>query len=102
MSAWTHVRDLDGLAASCRAGRALGFWGRTAIHPAQLATIRAAFAPAEAEVERAREVVRAVADAAAAGTGTVVLADGTFLDVAMVERARWTLALAGQAAGPEA
>ncbi|MFE6970375.1 HpcH/HpaI aldolase/citrate lyase family protein [Isoptericola sp. NPDC057653] len=102
MSAWTHVRDLDGLAASCRAGRALGFWGRTAIHPAQLATIRAAFAPAEAEVERAREVVRAVADAAAAGTGTVVLADGTFLDVAMVERARWTLALAGRAAGPEA
>ena len=32
-------RDLDGLAASCRTGRALGFLGRTAIHPAQLDVI---------------------------------------------------------------
>ncbi|MFC7878041.1 HpcH/HpaI aldolase/citrate lyase family protein [Isoptericola sp. NPDC057391] len=103
MSAYTHVRDLDGLAASCRAGRALGFCGRTAIHPAQLATIREAFAPTADEVDRAREVVRAVADAADAGSGTVVLPDGTFLDVAMVERARWTLALARRAApSPEA
>jgi len=102
MSAYTHVRDLDGLAASCRAGRALGFWGRTAIHPAQLATIRAAFAPGPKEVARAREVVRAVASAADVGSGTVVLPDGTFLDVAMVERARWTLALAERAGGPEA
>ncbi|MGF0116941.1 HpcH/HpaI aldolase/citrate lyase family protein [Promicromonospora sp. Marseille-Q5078] len=93
MSAYTRLRDLDGLAASCRSGRALGFCGRTAIHPAQLVTIRDAFAPAADEVARAREVVRAVADAAEAGTGTVVLADGTFLDVAMVHRARWTLAL---------
>lgn len=98
MSAWTHVRDLDGLAASCRAGRALGFCGRTAIHPAQLSTIRDAFAPGPGEVDRAREVVRAVAEAADAGSGTVVLPDGTFLDVAMVERARWTLGLAERAA----
>ncbi|SKC71727.1 HpcH/HpaI aldolase/citrate lyase family protein [Krasilnikoviella flava] len=98
MSAYTHVRDLEGLAASCRAGRALGFCGRTAIHPAQLATIREAFAPRPDEVARAREVVRVVADAADAGTGTVVLPDGTFLDVAMVERARWTLALAERTA----
>lgn len=100
MAAYTHVRDLDGLAASCRAGRALGFCGRTAIHPAQLATIRDAFTPGEREVERAREVVRRVAEAATDGTGTVVLADGTFLDVAMVERARWTLALAERARSP--
>jgi len=93
MSAYTRLRDLDGLAASCHAGRALGFCGRTAIHPAQLATIRDAFAPAADEVARAREVVRAVGDAAQAGSGTVVLADGTFLDVAMVDRARWTLAV---------
>ncbi|QUB99470.1 HpcH/HpaI aldolase/citrate lyase family protein [Cellulosimicrobium cellulans] len=94
MSAFTHVRDLDGLAASCRAGRALGFCGRTAIHPAQLDTIRDAFLPTPDEVDRAREVVERVGDAAASGTGVVALADGTFLDVAMVERARTVLALA--------
>ncbi|MBD8078618.1 HpcH/HpaI aldolase/citrate lyase family protein [Cellulosimicrobium arenosum] len=94
MSAYTNVRDLDGLAASCRAGRALGFCGRTAIHPAQLDTIVAAFAPTDAEVERAHEVVGRIEDAAASGSGVVTLADGTFLDVAMVEHARAVLALA--------
>ncbi|MBD5785016.1 CoA ester lyase [Cellulosimicrobium terreum] len=96
MSAYTHVRDLDGLAASCRSGRALGFCGRTAIHPAQLGTIRDAFLPTQDEVARSREVVDRVGDAAASGSGVVTLPDGTFLDVAMVERARAVLALAAR------
>ncbi|GAB2471925.1 CoA ester lyase [Promicromonospora xylanilytica] len=95
MSAYTNVRDPDGLAASCRAGRALGFCGRTAIHPGQLETIRAAFLPSAAEVSAAREVLERVGSAAVGGVGVVALADGTFLDVAMVERARWVVELAG-------
>lgn len=98
MSAYTHVRDPDGLAASCRTGRAMGFCGRTAIHPAQLDTIRAAFLPSPEEAERARTVVERVAGAAAAGVGALALDDGTFLDAAMVERARAVLALAAPAA----
>jgi citrate lyase subunit beta/citryl-CoA lyase len=94
MSAYTNVRDLDGLAASCRAGRALGFCGRTAIHPGQLDTIRAAFLPSASEVAAAREVLDRVGSAAVEGVGAVALADGTFLDVAMVERARWVTGLA--------
>ena len=97
MSAYTDVRDLDGLAASCAGGRALGFLGRTAIHPAQLPVIRAAFTPSPEEVARAREIVERVGSAAADGSGTVVLADGTFLDVAMLAQARRTLALAATA-----
>lgn len=93
MSAYTNVRDLDGLAASCRAGRRLGFSGRTAIHPGQLDVIRAAFLPSAEEVVAAREVLSRVAGAADAGVGAVALADGTFLDVAMVERARWVVEL---------
>ncbi|QDB79878.1 CoA ester lyase [Georgenia wutianyii] len=96
MSVYPHVRDLAGLAESCRAGRRLGFSGRAAIHPAQLEPIRAAFLPSEQEVERARTVVERVTGAAAVGTGALALPDGTFLDVAMVERARATIALAEQ------
>jgi citrate lyase subunit beta/citryl-CoA lyase len=99
MSAYTHVRDPDGLAASCRAGRALGFRGRTAIHPSQLDTIRAAFLPGEREVEHAREVLARLGDATAAGVGAIALADGTFLDVAMLDQARTVLALAGEQPG---
>lgn len=94
MSAYTNVRDLDGLAASCRTGRGLGFCGRTAIHPGQLDTIRAAFLPSADEVAVARDVLERVGGAAVEGVGAVALADGTFLDVAMVERARWVLGLA--------
>ncbi|MFD7308681.1 HpcH/HpaI aldolase/citrate lyase family protein [Promicromonospora sp. NPDC059942] len=95
MSAYTNVRDLDGLAASCLVGRGLGFSGRTAIHPGQLDTIRAAFLPSASEVAAAREVLERVRGAAAEGVGAVALADGTFLDVAMVERARWVVELGG-------
>lgn len=99
MSAYTNVRDLAGLAASCRAGRALGFCGRTAIHPAQLDTIRAVFLPSAEEISAARDVLERVGNAATEGVGAVALEDGTFLDVAMVERARWVLELTD--AGPE-
>jgi citrate lyase subunit beta/citryl-CoA lyase len=96
MSAYTHVRDLDGLAASCRAGRLLGFCGRTAIHPAQLPVIREAFLPTAEEVAAAREVVDRVGEAATRGVGAIALDDGTFLDVAMVEQARAVLARSGR------
>ena len=94
MSAYVNVRDLQGLRASCLAGRVLGFLGRTAIHPAQLDVITEAFTPSAEEVERARAVVERVGSASAVGSGTVVLEDGTFLDVAMVEQARRVLAIA--------
>ena len=38
-----------------------------------------------------------VGTAAARGVGAIALPDGTFLDVAMVERARSVLAVAGEA-----
>jgi len=94
MSVYADVRDRDGLAASCAAGRTLGMLGRTAIHPAQLAVIEAAFLPSADQVERARQIVERVGTALADDTGTVVLEDGTFLDVAMVEAARRVLLLA--------
>jgi citrate lyase subunit beta / citryl-CoA lyase len=94
MSVYPHVRDLDGLAASCRAGAALGFLGRAAIHPAQLPVIVAAFRPSAQEVERAAELLAALDRASGTGLGTAVLPDGRFADVAMVRAAQQTLALA--------
>lgn len=98
MSVYPHVRDLEGLRESCTAGRRLGFCGRAAIHPAQLDVIRSAFAPTPEEVAQAQRVVDRVGSATAAGIGALVLADGTFLDVAMVEQARFVLALASATA----
>jgi citrate lyase subunit beta / citryl-CoA lyase len=94
MSVYPHVRDLAGLAASCRAGAALGLLGRAAIHPAQLPVIVAAFRPSATQVRRATELLAALAAADDAGTGTAVLPDGRFADVAMLRAARRTVALA--------
>ncbi|MEO7587194.1 MAG: CoA ester lyase [Arachnia sp.] len=96
MSAFTHLTDGDALRESCLAGRALGFVGRVAIHPKQLAVIEQAFLPSQAQLERARDVLASLAGATAAGRGVVVLADGRFLDAAMVQRAEDTVALADQ------
>ena len=93
MAAYTDVRDLDGLAASCRRGRALGFLGRTAIHPDQLDVIRAAFTPTEGEVERARELLAAAEKGATTGQGAVALADGRFVDAAVIRQAQRVVAL---------
>ena len=94
MSVYPHVRDEAGLMASCRTGRALGFLGRAAIHPAQLDPIREAFLPSADEVERAQQVVAQVSRGEDAGVGVFVLEDGSFVDRAMVEQARAVLAVA--------
>ncbi|RMI27802.1 HpcH/HpaI aldolase/citrate lyase family protein [Streptomyces triticirhizae] len=89
-SVYPDVRDLPGLAASCAVGRALGLVGRAAIHPRQLPVIEAAFAPTEAEVAAADEILAAAATAA----GAQALPDGRFVDPAIVAGARRTVALA--------
>ncbi|MDV9176216.1 CoA ester lyase [Streptomyces sp. W16] len=84
------IRDLDGLAASCAHGRALGFLGRAAIHPRQLPVIESAFLPTAKEIEQAETIVKA----AMREEGAQALPDGQFIDAAVVVAAQRTLALA--------
>ena len=88
MSVFADIRDLDGLAADTRRGKAMGFVGRTAIHPSQVPVIAAAFAPTAAEVAWAREVL-----AATAGGGVSTLASGEMVDPAMRGRAEAIVSL---------
>jgi citrate lyase subunit beta / citryl-CoA lyase len=98
LSVYPDVKDEAGLVASCRAGRSLGLFGRTAIHPRQIPVIRRAFRPTEEEAARAAEIVEAVERAEEAGIGAIALPDGRFADAPIVARARRTLALARQLA----
>ncbi|GAA3911040.1 CoA ester lyase [Streptomyces gulbargensis] len=86
------IGDLAGLAAGCARGRALGFLGRAAIHPRQLPVIERAYLPTPEEVDAARQVV----EAAAAEPGAQALADGRFVDAAVVAVARRVLSLAAR------
>jgi len=91
---YPDVRDDEGLRESCLLGRRLGHLGRTAIHPAQLATIESVYLPTAAEAKQARELVASFDEHVDSGTGAYALPDGAFVDAAFVRAARQTLALA--------
>jgi len=56
---YNRLDDPDGFLAEAQDGRRLGFDGKSLIHPGQIAPCHRAFAPAEAELERARRLVEA-------------------------------------------
>jgi citrate lyase subunit beta/citryl-CoA lyase len=87
------LADDAGFAAACAQGRALGFDGKTLIHPKQIATANAAFAPSVSEVDQARKIIAAHDTALAAGQGITVV-DGRLIENLHVEAARRTVVLA--------
>lgn len=88
---YVDFRDPVGLAADSRISRQLGFTGRIAIHPDQVATINEAYSPDETEIAHAKRVVEAFA--AAPGTGVVGL-DGKMLDMPHLKQANRLLQMA--------
>lgn len=93
--------DEAGFAALCAQGRALGFDGKTLIHPKQIAPANAAFAPSADEIAQARKIIAAHEAALAGGKGIVVV-DGRLVENLHVEAARLTIALAEAIAALEA
>jgi citrate lyase subunit beta/citryl-CoA lyase len=85
-----EYRDEAGLERSAQRARLLGFDGKTAIHPVQVAVINRAFSPTDAEVARARRVVEALAAAAREGRG-VATVDGEMVEALHAAEARRTL-----------
>ena len=98
-SVYVDIADLEGLARATRESRALGFFGRSTIHPTQVPIVNDVFTPDVDEVRRAREVMEAARQAAATGTGALRLANGDFVDLAVVRRAEETLRLAAELSG---
>ena len=81
-------RDLDAFRTSCELLRRQGFGSRSAIHPAQVPVINAAFVPTDEEIAAARAAVASFDAEVAAGRGVAVTADGTMVDEAVVRAAR--------------
>jgi len=85
--------DPDGFRAAANRAAVLGYEGKWAIHPSQVALANDVFTPTEAEVTRARRIVEAMAEAAKAGRGAVSL-DGRLIDIASIRMAEALLAKA--------
>lgn len=88
-----NFTDHEGLAVHARRSAAMGCGGKWAIHPGQIGAINAAFTPGPAEIERARRVLDALAQAQEAGRGAAAL-DGVLLDRVTIRQAEQVLARA--------
>jgi citrate lyase beta subunit len=90
-------RDLESLRAEALQGAALGFAGKQAIHPDQVAPVQEAFTPSPQAITRAQRLVEAYRQHQAAGAGAFAV-DGKMVDRPMVRAAEGLLARA-RAAG---
>ena len=86
-------KDEDGFRAACEQGKAMGFDGKTLIHPAQIDIANAVFGPSAEEIDLARRYVAAYEEAVARGEGVAVV-DGKIVENLHVAAARRMLALA--------
>ncbi|NJP25294.1 CoA ester lyase [Microbispora sp. SCL1-1] len=87
--------EIDDDAAALEAARraaAMGFTGKLCLHPRQVAVVRGAFSPSDAELNWARRVL----DAAAGSAGAAVRVDGEMIDRPRLEFARRIVDSAGE------
>jgi len=86
-------KDPEGYRAAARRAAVLGYEGKWAIHPSQIALANELFTPPAAEVERARQILAALDDAAREGRGAAQL-DGRMIDAASARMAQHIVQIA--------
>ncbi len=92
--AWPDIAGEAGFRAEAELARSLGYVGKSCVHPEQVAIANAVFGPDAAALDRARRIIVAAEEAAAAGRGAFTL-DGEMLDRPAVEQARRLVASGG-------
>ena len=78
--------DPDGFRAAANRAAVLGYEGKWAIHPSQIALANEVFTPSAAEVTKAQRIVDAMTQASKLGKGAVSL-DGRLIDIASIRMA---------------
>jgi citrate lyase subunit beta / citryl-CoA lyase len=88
-SVYLNIKDLDGLGREVEDAVAVGFDAKVAIHPSQVAVIRAGYAPTPDQVEWARHVLSAARDERG-----VFQFEGLMVDAPVLRRAERIVAFA--------
>lgn len=89
-------KNLEGLRTECLLARRLGYVGKVAIHPQQVAVINDVFTPSAEEVAKHRQIVDKFEEAVAAGSASIAV-DGRMVDYAVARVSRAILARAAAA-----
>jgi citrate lyase subunit beta/citryl-CoA lyase len=86
-------RNLDALRVECQLARRIGYVGKVAIHPAQVAVIHEVFTPSPEEVAHHRRIIAEFEKALEEGSASISV-DGRMVDYAVARVARAVLARA--------
>ncbi len=78
--------DPDGYVAAAKRAAILGYEGKWAIHPSQVALANQVFSPSDADVTKAQRILEAMEQAKREGKGAVSL-DGRLIDIASIKMA---------------
>lgn len=97
-TAYLELGNPAGLVSDASTARQLGYQGKLVIHPDQIEPVNRVFTPSDQEIDFARRVVEAFAQAEAAGHAAITLEGGKFVDYPVVHQARRLLQLAAQIA----
>ena len=95
---YNNFRDTEGLQAECDQGRAMGFDGKSLIHPLQIDVANEAFGPSASQCVEAEALISAFDEAAAAGKGVAVFG-GKMIEELHVVEAKRLLAVAAAIKG---
>ena len=90
------LADERGLRGWAEHVRDLGYDGKWAIHPSQLAVINDTFTPSGDQVERAKAILAAISQAESAGEGGAAQLDGKMIDEASRKQAEKVVARAAR------
>lgn len=96
-TAYTELDKMDAFEREVKLIKQLGFDGKSIISPKQIEIVHRVFTPTKQEVLQAEKVVRAIKENAETGVGVFML-NGKMIDIAFLEGAQRTIALA-KAAG---
>ena len=90
--AFLNVKDQAALQEETTKLRRMGFRGRIALHPDQVETINACFAPSDEEVKKAQRIIEGFDNA----NGRTITVDGVMVDQPIYEAAKKMVALANK------
>ena len=90
---YSDVNNTEGFQDEVRRIKQLGFDGKSVINPRQIPLVNEIYAPTEKEIQNAKEVIWAIREAEAKGSGVIAL-KGKMIDKPIVERAERVIALA--------
>ena len=91
--AWANIADPEGYTREARASRRLGYFGKSCIHPSQIALANAVFRPTDEEIAHSLQVVEAARAAKEKAVGAFTV-NGKMVDAPFVRRAEQVLARA--------